>query len=158
MDTLTLPIDPIEAVTAALIADGDLAALVGGRVAVQHRYATPDTARGRAGWPDTARGLTLAAGGVEGAGLADHDDEMQRRRVVATAYGATPAEAGQVWAALRLACRRYADRQVAALPDGRRALIYYISPQDGPVAGVDTDIRMHTLSGALTVAVAASPV
>lgn len=157
-ETLTEPIDALEAAIAYLRGLVVLDALVDGRIAAKHSFAAAEEADGRPrGWPTPARALTLRYAGVDGAPDTATCHAQERARLEARCYGESTADASRVCGLLAEACRQF-TRTTVTLDDGRVALLYVLWPLDGPTAEWDPDIRIDYLRLTLRVHVARSPI
>lgn len=126
--------DPIETVIAALRADSDMAAMVGTRIAVRHKFGD--------GWAETDNGLTLAPSG----GLPHPDLEWQEIDFSVRCWGESSVAAFNVY-------RRFVDvargitRRRVALSASLYGLLYYLAPVSGPILLTDPDSgRLHILA------------
>lgn len=149
-------VDPLATVIAYLMTQGELMALVDGRIAGKHRFALANAANGDSrGWPTPAQALTLRYAGSDGPDPLNCDTQAQLRvRLEARAWGASQAEAAQVWGWLELVCRRFA-RTTVTTPDGADVLLYVLWPVgDGPQGETDPDTGIDYLRGTLRVWVA----
>lgn len=129
--------DPLEALIAHLLTDGDLREFVSNRIAARHRYGLPVGGWGQGGEKGVP-GLTITpVPGEE----PDLDAGMMRMRGDARSYGATPAIAAKAINRLRQISNDF-TRCVVILPSGEQMLLYWLVPDDSPEHGFDTDIKM----------------
>ena len=139
-------IDPLEPVLNYLMADSELAALVGDRIAAKHRY-------GKSGaWETGQPGLTVLLDG----GAPDIYAPVQAVRLEVRAYATGQAQAMRIWRRLVEIGRR--TSRVTAPTSQGRALVYWFYQASGPSMVFDSDTGMDTVIGFFNAAVGESAV
>lgn len=139
-------IDPLEPVLNYLMADSELAALVGDRIAAKHRY-------GKNGaWDAGQPGLTVLLDG----GTPDIYAPVQTVRLEARAYAISQAEAMRIWRRLVMIGRQ--TTRVTAPTSQGPALVYWLNQASGPSMLFDAATGMDTVIGFFEAAVGESAV
>lgn len=147
-------VDPVEIVIGWLRADADLALLVGGRIAVKHKYGMPDESSGP--WPRSLAGLTVTptAGATP---LRDNCRPARAARMDLIAYAPTPEAAEPVIRRV-LALADTFDRTAVPLADGTVGLLLMVDPDDSPAADREPDLALDMLRVPINVMTAGAAV
>lgn len=136
-------IEPLSCVIQYLLGQGSLTALVGTRIAPQHRYG--------GGWDPQQASLVLQWNG----GDPDLYLPVQVARLEVRAYGPTHLAASQVWMALVSASR--AAGRVPVTVGGQTGLLYALLHSGGPMALWDAEVKLPCLYGFFSASVGESP-
>ena len=136
-------IDPVEALISLALTDAGLAALVGDRISLRHKFGA-----GQGDWPLGSKALTFRWD----SGNADPYIEVQTPRIEARCYGESFYEAGKVYQAL-VAWSRSVDRLQVETANGM-ALVYYALMDSAPGMFIDPDLGAETLLVFMEAAVA----
>lgn len=142
-----MEIDPLAAIIAFFLSQPSLTARADRRIAPKHEFGI-DAAAG--GWPAPSQAIQLQL--VDGA-EPDLNVAQQNVRMVCRCYGASQAEAQQLWRAVLGVLRAIETRFTVATPAGR-ALVYWLLPDGSPRADVEPDVNVDFIEFALRAAVA----
>lgn len=127
-----IEIDPLAAIIRHALDDGDLSALVEGRVAEKHKYGLPS-----GGWTRPQKAVVIRP---DPGGVPDLDGLMHVGRYEARCYGERPAEAMRVYLALLNLCQNTTRAVVST--GGGNALIYWVVADSSPASLIDPDVEV----------------
>ena len=144
-------IDPVEAMLNLFRADAALVAATGGRIAVQHKYALDDNARGTA-WPTSSPAVCVIGSGDVAATTAG----MLTGRVLVYAFAPTPFGCAELWSMVDAICRIDVRRNVST--SRGTALIYSTELDTSPTPGVDSELTIAYGSGGVRYRIATDAV
>jgi hypothetical protein len=126
-------IDCLSAFIAFLSSDADLNTQTAGRIAAKHKFGMVEAG----GWPTPSKALQLT---YDGGGTPDTYAGMERSRLEARCYGASQAEANQVYNRLLAICETF-QRTTVSTGDGL-ALLYYLVPDTTGQHDRDIDVSV----------------